>query len=60
MGNVGNGIWPPPRIRYLLRTEAFASSTAAAASAFCGYPVVAGILAATAAALLLIDIIGGQ
>jgi hypothetical protein len=60
MGNTGNGIWPPPTMRYVLRSMAFALSTGAAATAFTGYCAVAGCLAVVAAALLLIDIIGGK
>lgn len=60
MGNVGNGIWPPPPARYMMRTLAFALSTGASATAFTGYGAVAGSLAAAAAALLLVDIIGGK
>jgi hypothetical protein len=60
MGSTGNGIWPPPPARYMLRTMSFALSTGAAALAFTGYCAVAGSLAAIAAALLLVDIIGGK
>jgi hypothetical protein len=60
MGNVGNGIWPPPPARYLMRGMSFALSVGAAATAFTSYCAVAGSLAAVAAALLLIDIIGGK
>jgi len=56
----GNGIWPPPTMRYLIRTMSFGLSTGAAAAAFTSYCALAGILAAIAAALLLLDIIGGK
>ncbi len=56
----GNGIWPPPPARYMLRTLSFGLSTGAAATSFTGYCALAGSLAAIAAALLLIDIIGGK
>jgi|GEM_PF-3172842 len=54
------GGWPPPRLRYALRAMAFAASAGAAAGAFSGHPGVAAILATMAAALLLVDIIGGS
>jgi hypothetical protein len=56
----GGGIWPPPMMRYFLRVTAFGLSVGATGAAFSGSLVLAGILAAIAAALQLADIIGGK
>jgi hypothetical protein len=52
---VPNGIWPPPWMNAL----AAALTGSAAAAAFSGYPIVAGILATGATVLLLAMMIGG-
>jgi len=57
--NGGPG-WPPPSARYVMRTTAFAASSGAAGAAFSGHPGAAGILAVIAAALQLVDVIGGK
>lgn len=53
------GVWPPPRLRYVLRVMSTAFTAGAACAALTGRNEIAGILAVMATIIQMIDVIGG-